>query len=141
MEQDLKESLSSQRLLVSLLTVFAALALLLAAVGLYGAVSYGVSQRTREIGIRVALGAQPPEILRLVIGQGMRPALIGVAIGLASALAITRLLSGLLFGVSASDPRTYLGVALFLTAIVLFACYIPARRAMKTDPVIALRSE
>jgi ABC-type antimicrobial peptide transport system permease subunit len=120
---------------------FAVLALLLAVTGLYGVVSHGVGRRTREIGIRMALGAQPREVLRLVIAQGLRPALAGVALGLAGALVMTRVLGSLLYEVRASDPATYLAVSVILISTVAIACYAPARRATKTDPVIALRTE
>ncbi len=141
LENDLKDSISSPHLMVSLLTVFAALALLLAICGLYGVVSYAVSQGRREIGIRVALGAQPSQILWRVLSQGARPALIGVAIGLVGSFAVTRLLRGLLYGVSVVDPATFVAVPVLLTMVVLLACYMPARRALRVDPTVALRYE
>jgi putative ABC transport system permease protein len=122
-----------------LLASFAALALLLAALGIYGVVSYLVAQRTNEIGIRMALGAQRSHVLKMVIGQGAKMALIGVALGLTAALGLTRLMSKMLFGVKPSDPLTFLAVAALLIAVALLACYIPARRATRVDPVVALR--
>jgi ABC-type antimicrobial peptide transport system permease subunit len=124
-----------------LLGIFASLALLLAAVGIYGVMSYVVSLRTGEIGIRMALGAQPRDIRRLIIGRGAKLALTGIAIGLAGALALTRLLSSLLFEVRAGDPATLGAVVSLLFAVALLACYFPARRAMRADPMIALRYE
>jgi ABC-type antimicrobial peptide transport system permease subunit len=121
--------------------IFAALALLLASVGIYGVLSYLVGQRIPEIGIRLALGAQRDDVLRLILGEGLRMAFLGVAIGLAGALALSRLLADLLFGISAADPVTFAGVAVLLTAIAIAACYIPARRAMRVDPIVALRYE
>jgi predicted permease len=134
-------SILAQRLSMILLGTFAAVALLLASVGIYGVVSYIVVQRTQEIGIRVALGAQRGDVMRWVLGAGARMALLGVGIGIAVALALTRLMTNLLYGVSATDPATFLGVAFLLTLVAIAACYIPARRAMRMDPMAALRQE
>ena len=141
MEQHLTDSVAERRFPMFILTAFAATALLLAALGLYGVMSYTVAGRTHEIGIRMALGAQNVDVLRLVIGQGMKLTAFGLALGLAAAFALTRLMQTLLFGVSATDPLTYAVIALLLIAVSLLACWIPARRAVKVDPLIALRSE
>ena len=140
-DQLVATSLKPSRFNLLLLGIFAVTALFLAAVGLYGVVAYSVMQRTREIGIRMALGAPRRKIFGLVIGQGLTLTLIGILCGTGAALLATRLLSGMLFGVSASDPLTIAGIALLLAAVTLLACYLPARRATKVDPIIALRSE
>ncbi|HEV2387160.1 MAG TPA: ABC transporter permease [Candidatus Acidoferrales bacterium] len=141
LHQILSDSLAARRYSMTLLAAFAALALLLASIGIYGVVSYAVGRRTREIGIRVALGAHPAIVLRLVLGQGAKVAVAGVAIGLAAALGLTHAMTRLLYGVSATDPLTYAGVAILLTLVALAACYLPARRAARVDPVVALRWE
>src|SRR5271170_2732294 len=141
MEAVLATSLAARRLSMILLGVFAGLALVLACVGIYGVISYLVGQRTREIGVRMALGAQRGDVLRLVLGHGAGMALLGVGIGVAAALALTRLMSRLLFGVSPTDPLTFTAVAILLTLVAVAACYIPARRAMSVDPIEALRHE
>src|SRR3954471_1475182 len=132
-------SLAVRRFSMILLALFASLALILASVGIYGVISYTVGQRTREIGIRIALGAGRNDVLRSILGQGAKMALLGVAIGTVAALALARLMSTMLYGVSASDPLTFLGVAGLLMLVALTACYIPARRAMHVDPIVALR--
>jgi predicted permease len=141
MNEVVSNSFAARRLSMLLLGVFAALALVLACVGIYGVISYLVGQRTHEIGVRVALGAQRNDVLQLVIGHGARMALVGVAIGIGFALGLTRLMANQLFGVSAHDPLTFAGVAVLLIIVALAACYIPARRAMRVDPVVALRHE
>ncbi len=141
MNEVVSNSFAARRLSMMLLGVFAALALVLACVGIYGVISYLVGQRTHEIGVRMALGAQRRDVLRLVIGHGARMALIGVAIGIGAALGLTRLMANQLFGVSAHDPLTFAGVGMLLVIVAVAACYIPARRAMRVDPMIALRHE
>jgi predicted permease len=141
MTKVVSDSIAAQRFTMILLGVFAALALVLSAVGIFGVISYVTGQRTQEIGIRVAMGAQRGDVLRLVLGHGMRVALLGVAIGLAAALGLTRLIASQLYGVSANDPLTFAGVAALLTCVALAACYVPARRAMRVDPMVALRYE
>ena len=141
MEQLLADSLSRARFTMLLLGIFAAVALLLAAVGVYGLIAYSVTQRTQELGIRIALGAQRRDVLRLILRHGTRLTLLGLALGIAAALAITRLLASLLFGISATDPLTFAGVAALLAFVALLACFIPARRATRVDPIVALRYE
>jgi predicted permease len=137
----ISRSLAARRFSMILLGIFASLALLLSCIGIYGVVSYLVGQRTHEIGVRMALGAQPAHVLRLILMQGAKMALIGIAVGLAGSFALTRLMSKMLFGVGAYDPLTFAGVALLLIGVALAACYVPARRAMRVDPMTALRYE
>jgi predicted permease len=141
MNEVIADTLGRQRFLMILLNAFAALALLLASVGLYGVISYLAGQRTRELGVRLALGAQRPEILRLVLNHGMKMALGGVALGVIAALGLTRLLEKMLYGVSTTDPATFVVVALLLMIVALLACFVPAWRATKVDPLVALRHE
>jgi len=141
MNQLVSDSVSTRRITLVLLGLFSALALILAAIGIYGVISYSVAQRTHEIGIRMALGAQRGDVLRMVLKQGVKIALAGVAIGFAISIGLTQLMSSLLFSVGADDPATFAGAAVLLALVALLACYIPARRALRVDPVIALRYE
>jgi putative ABC transport system permease protein len=124
-----------------LLTLFGLLALSLAAVGIYGVLSYAVTERTREMGVRLALGARPRDLLKLFVGQGMMLTLIGLVIGVGASVAVTRLIAKLLFGVSATDPLTFIVIPLLLAGVALLACWLPARRATRVDPLVALRYE
>ncbi|MFZ1112860.1 MAG: ABC transporter permease [Candidatus Acidiferrales bacterium] len=141
MDQDMEVSVAGPKFNTFLLGIFSLSALFLAAIGIYGVLAYTVAQQTHEIGIRMALGAQPRDVLRLVLARGARVALVGIAIGLLAAFGLTRLMASLLYGISASDPLTFAAVAMVLFAVALLACYIPARRAMKVDPMVALRYE
>jgi putative ABC transport system permease protein len=141
MNEVIADSLAQQRFSMILLDAFAVVALLLASLGLYGVISYLVGQRTHELGIRLALGAQRKDVLRLVLGHGMKMALGGVALGLLAAVGLTRLLSKMLYGVSSTDPATFAVIALLLVMVALLACLVPARRATKVDPLVALRYE
>ncbi len=141
MDQTLDQSLVTQRLSMTLLAFLASLALILAAVGIYGVMSYAVTQRTHEFGIRMAIGAQPRDVFKMVIGRGMMLALIGVAFGLVGAFSLTRLMKSMLFAVEPTDPVTFAGIAALLTGVALVACYVPGRRATKVDPLVALRYE
>jgi putative ABC transport system permease protein len=139
--RSLSDSIASRRFSAVLLGSLAVLGLLLASVGVYGVISYGVSQRTREIGIRVALGARQRDVLSLVVGQGMKLLSLGVVAGTFSALLLTPVMSGLLFGVRPGDPATFAGSAGLIALVAVLACYIPARRAARVDPIVTLRSE
>jgi putative ABC transport system permease protein len=141
MEAVVDESIAQNRLNMILLSAFAGLALLLASIGIYGVQAYSARQRTREVGIRVAMGAQPAEVFRLIIGQGLRLATTGIVIGLAASFGLTRLMASQLYGLSATDPWTFIGVSMVLLTVALAACFIPARRATRIDPVVALRYE
>ncbi|HVS88465.1 MAG TPA: ABC transporter permease [Candidatus Acidoferrum sp.] len=137
----LSDTLTTRRINMAILAILASLALLLASRGIYGVLANSVVQRTHEFGVRLALGARPGQVLAPVVGQGIRLTMIGLALGFATALAVTRFLTGLLFGIKATDPSTFLGVAILFTLVALAACYIPARRAMRVDPMVALRYE
>jgi putative ABC transport system permease protein len=135
------EAVAPQRLNLMLMSIFAGLALVLAIVGIYGVMSYAVTQRTHEIGIRMAIGAQPRDVFRMILGHGMFLTAVGLVAGLLGAFALTRLMATMLFGVGPTDPATFAGVALLLAAVALIACYIPGKRATKVDPVNSLRYE
>jgi ABC-type antimicrobial peptide transport system permease subunit len=141
MNEIISDSLAARRFSMVLLGIFAGLALLLSSVGIYGVISYLVGQRTQEIGIRVALGARRWDVLRLILSHSVKMAVLGVLIGVAASFALTRLMSKMLYGVSATDPVTFLAVAILLTCVALAASYIPARRATRVDPMVALRYE
>src|SRR5262249_50407907 len=141
MEESMAATVAQRRFAMRLLALFAAAALALSALGIYGVIAYGVSRRTREIGIRMALGARPRDVQGLILGQGLRLILAGVGLGVAGALAITRALSALLYGVSPRDPATFGAIAALLVAVALLATWLPARRAAALDPSAALRSE
>ena len=141
MNEAIADSLSQRRFAMIVLGAFAAAALLLASLGIYGVISYLVGQRAHELGIRVALGASRRQIFTLVLGHGLKMTLAGVALGLVAAFGLTRLIRTMLFGVGATDPATFAIIAVLLTLVALLACYLPARRATKVDPLVALRSE
>jgi putative ABC transport system permease protein len=141
MSEIVGQSVAPRRFSMLLLTIFAVVALALASIGIYGMLSYAVAQRTREIGLRMTLGAQRGNVLRLVISAGMKLALAGVALGLVASLILTRTIKNLLFGISANDPLTFIAIAMLLVFVALLACWIPARRATKVDPMVALRYE
>ena len=141
LEQFISDSLAPRRFAMILLATFAGLALLLASIGIYGVISYIVGQRSNEIGVRMALGAKPQDILHLVLADGGKLVLMGTAIGLVAAFGLSRLMKGFLYGVDAADPLTFAAVAVLLSLVALAACYVPARRATRVDPVIALRYE
>ncbi len=141
MDQIIARSVADRRFALELLGVFAGVALLLAAIGIYGVMSYSFSQRTHEVGIRIALGAQRLDILRMAVGEGMRIVVIGLGLGLAGAAIVTRFFRSMLFNVAPIDPLTFASVAAILAGVALFACYIPARRATRVDPLVALREE
>jgi ABC-type antimicrobial peptide transport system permease subunit len=141
MDDVVATSFAARRLSMILLAAFAALALILSCVGIYGVISYLVSQRTHEMGLRLALGAQRSDVMRLVLVHGAKMALIGVAIGIVAALGLTRLMANQLFGITAHDPLTFAAVAILLMLVALLACYLPARRATRVDPIVALRYE
>ena len=141
LEQLLGTSVAPRKFNMLLLAIFASVALILAAIGLYGVMSYSVSWQTHEIGIRMALGANRGDVLRLVVRQGMKMALIGLALGLVGAFLVSRVMMDMLYGISPTDPLTFTGVSIVLLAVALLACLIPARRATRVDPIVALRAE
>ena len=141
MDHIVSEAIARQRFSMLLLGIFAALALVFAAVGIYGVMSYSVAQRTHEIGIRMALGARRADVLKMTVNQGLKLVSIGMMLGLAVAFVLTRVLASLLFGISSTDPITFLGISLVLLAVAILASYLPALRATKVDPIIALRAQ
>ena len=141
MEKVFNQSIAEPQVITSLLTTFAVIALMLAAIGVYSVMSYSVAQRTHEVGVRMALGAQQRHVLKMILGQGLKLVLVGVVIGVTTAFAVTRVISNLLFGVTPTDPLIFVGVPLLLIAVAMLASYFPARRALKVDPIIALRNE
>jgi putative ABC transport system permease protein len=141
MENVIDDSMSASRMNTMLLSIFAGLAMILAMIGIYSVMSYTVTQNTREIGIRMALGAQARDVLKLIVGQGLVLTLIGVVVGVAAAFGLTRLMSSLLYGVTTTDPLTFVIVSVILVAVAVISCYLPARRATKVDPMVALRYE
>jgi ABC-type antimicrobial peptide transport system permease subunit len=141
MEDEVGMTLFPVRASAWLVSTVGIIAMLLAAVGLYGVIAYSVARRTREIGIRMALGAERASVLRLVVGEGARLAAAGIALGMLGALALTRLMGSMLYGVSASDPATYAALAAALALVAIGACWVPARRAVQVDPAVALRAE
>jgi putative ABC transport system permease protein len=141
MEQVLADEMRSNIMLIAIMGIFAGIALALAALGIYGVVSHAVAQRTHEIGVRMAMGAAVRDVIRLVVGQGLTPVAIGLAIGIAAGLGVSRLMRGILYGVSPTDPRTYVGVVVILAGVAVLACIAPARRAARVDPLRALRAD
>jgi len=141
MDEIITRSLADRRFALELLGIFAAVALMLAAIGIYGVMAYSFSQRTHEIGIRIALGAQRVDIFRMAVGEGMQLVAIGLAVGLAGGVALTRFVRTMLFDVSPSDPLTFGSISALLAAVAFVACYVPARRATRVDPLVALREE
>jgi putative ABC transport system permease protein len=141
MEQVMSESVARPRLIMSLLLVFAGVGLVLGAVGVYGVIAYAVGERRREIGVRIALGAEPGRVAASVVAQGVRYAAVGIAIGLAGSFAVTRLMHTLVFGVSTTDPATFVGLSAFLIVVAGLASYLPARDAARTDPMAAMRAD
>jgi ABC-type antimicrobial peptide transport system permease subunit len=141
MDQVATESTARNEFNMTLLSIFAGIALLLAVIGIYGVMAYSVQQRTQEIGIRMALGAQPGEVLRMVLRHGLMVCFVGIAAGISGAFAVIRLMKSLIFGVSPTDPVTFVSVTVLLAAVAFAACWIPARRASRVDPMVALRHE